>query len=80
MKKETLGLMGGSLNRESLIVARANKTRYSLIDFSRRQNMHGWNFGLQENSTSYFGGVVDAGGAYINKKTTLSQGGGICLQ
>jgi opacity protein-like surface antigen len=55
-------------------------TGFPPINFGRSQNMHGWNFGLQENFTSYFGGVVDAGGAYINKKTTLSQGGGLTSQ
>jgi hypothetical protein len=29
MKKATLGLMGDSLNRESLIIARANQKRFS---------------------------------------------------
>jgi opacity protein-like surface antigen len=52
-------------------------TGFPPLNFGRSQNLHGWNFGLQENFTSWFGGVVDVGGAYATKKLPVVQVGGL---
>jgi opacity protein-like surface antigen len=43
------------------------------IDFGKHQNLNGWQFGGQENLNGWFGGVVEAGGSYLTKLTTVAQ-------
>ena len=43
------------------------------VDFGRHQNMNGWNVSLQENSASWWGGVLDFSGTYATKDVDLTQ-------
>jgi opacity protein-like surface antigen len=65
--------------QEALNLA-AYQAGVSPINLGRHQNAHGWNFGVQENFNSWFGGVVDVGGAYVTKKITVVQAGGLTTQ
>jgi hypothetical protein len=43
------------------------------VDIGRHQNGYGWNFSLQENSKSWWGGVFDLSGSYETKNIDLTQ-------
>lgn len=63
-----------ALNLEHLI----NPT-FPLLNFGNRQNLNGWNFGIQEDITRWFGVVVDVGSGYAEKRLLLSSNGGVNL-
>lgn len=42
----------------------------------RHLNMNGWDLSVQENSTSWFGGIIDFSGGYASRNVTLSEAGG----
>jgi opacity protein-like surface antigen len=47
-----------------------------LVNYGAHQNMKGWDFGLQQNTNSWFGGVLDVSGSYdTNNLRVLSTGG-----
>jgi opacity protein-like surface antigen len=41
-------------------------------DFGRHQNLHGWNFGADENINNWLGGVVDASGGYGTRSLDIT--------
>jgi hypothetical protein len=63
--------------QEALNLEHAINPTFPLLNFGNRQNMSGWNFGVEESITSHFGFVVDAGGAYSEKRILLDSSGGI---
>jgi hypothetical protein len=58
--------------QEALNLEHALNPGFPLLHFGNRQNMNGWNFGVEESITKYFGFVVDAGGAYSERRISLS--------
>ena len=50
---------------------------FPLIHFGNRQNLNGWNFGVQEDITKWFGVVIDAGGGYTERRILVSSIGGV---
>jgi hypothetical protein len=50
-----------------------------LVNFGAHQGLNGWNFGGQENTNSWFGGVVDVSGSYGTKYFDTVSAGGISV-
>lgn len=50
---------------------------FPLLHFGNRQNMNGWDFGMQEDVTKWFGVVLDGGGAYSERRILLNSSGGV---
>lgn len=61
-----------ALNLEHLI-----DPNFPSLDFGNRQNLNGWNFGVQEDVTKWFGVVVDVSGSYGQKRLLVSSVGGV---
>ena len=45
---------------------------FPLVNFGDRQNLNGWNFGMQEDITKWFGVVVDVGGGFGTNNINLA--------
>jgi hypothetical protein len=63
--------------QEALNLEHATNPSFPLLNFGNRQNMNGWNFGVEESITKHFGFVVDAGGAYSERRILLESVPGI---
>jgi hypothetical protein len=47
------------------------------VNFGHRQSLNGWNSGIEEDITQWFGVVVDVGGSYGTRKILISSSGGV---
>lgn len=50
--------------QDALNLQHAIDPTFPLVSFGNHQNLNGWNFGLQEDITKWFGVVVDVGGGF----------------
>ena len=50
---------------------------FPLVNFGDHQRQDGWNFGVQENMNSWFGGVIDVSGNYGTKYVLVDNSGGV---
>lgn len=63
--------------QDALNLAHVVDPTFPLLHFGNRQNMNGWDFGVQEDITKWFGVVVDGGGSYSERRVLLSSSGGV---
>jgi hypothetical protein len=52
---------------------------FPLLNFGDHQHLNGWNFGIQNDITKWFGVVVDVGGSYGETRLLVDSGGGVNL-
>ena len=63
--------------QEALNVQHAFDPSFPLLNFGNRQNLNGWNGGIQEDITKWFGVVVDVSGSYGERRILLFSSGGV---
>jgi hypothetical protein len=63
--------------QEALNLEHAIDPEFPALKFGNRQNLNGWNFGIQEDITKWFGVVVDVGGSYGERRILLLASDGI---
>lgn len=63
--------------QDALNLEHAIDPAFPLLHFGNRQSMNGWDFGMQEDITKWFGVVVDGGAGYSERRILLSSISGV---